>query len=120
MCNGIKQRLSNLEEAPDFNRFTMALTRKNQAIMGARRQVMYRQNVIERLAERLRERGVLTEDDEQLIATLDAGAGLSRQSIELPSSDEAKLAAIQETRQLLETPQRHPELWGKGEVAEEY
>merc|ERR1711959_127185 len=91
LAESIKARIELLRQAPDFNRYTMALTKKNQAIMGARRQVMYRQNVIERLAERLRERGVLTEDDEQLISTLDGGSDLSRPKLELPTSESEKL-----------------------------
>jgi len=70
MSEAIKQRMHNLESNPDLNRFTMALTRKNQCIVGARRQVMYREQLIDRLATRLRERGVLTTEDEELIATL--------------------------------------------------
>ena len=47
---------------------TMALTAHNKRVVGLRRQAMLRDDVIERLAEGLRRRGLFTEGDEELIA----------------------------------------------------
>eukprot|EP00658_Telonema_sp_P-2_P013866 TRINITY_DN15257_c0_g1_i2.p1 TRINITY_DN15257_c0_g1~~TRINITY_DN15257_c0_g1_i2.p1 ORF type:complete len:529 (-),score=112.94 TRINITY_DN15257_c0_g1_i2:213-1799(-) len=99
MCESIKQRISHLEQRPGFNRFTMALTQKNQAIVGARRQVLFRENVIERLADRLQERGCLTPEDEELIATLHSQPQTS--NLHLPTTEAERKVAIKQTRALL-------------------
>eukprot|EP00656_Telonema_subtile_P014814 TRINITY_DN17664_c0_g1_i2.p1 TRINITY_DN17664_c0_g1~~TRINITY_DN17664_c0_g1_i2.p1 ORF type:complete len:486 (+),score=143.02 TRINITY_DN17664_c0_g1_i2:70-1527(+) len=99
MAESIKQRLRLLEDKPAFNRYTMALTEKNKAIVGARRQLMYRQDVIERLAERLQERGVLTPEDEELISTLQFQQQQTNHSI--PRSEAEKQKTIRDTRAML-------------------
>jgi len=47
---------------------TMALTTHNKRVVGLRREAMLRDQVIERLAESLRQRGLFNEDDEELIS----------------------------------------------------
>ena len=48
----------------------MALTEKNKRILGLRREAMHQEAIIERLVDRLRERGALKPEDQELVAAL--------------------------------------------------
>jgi len=62
--------LALLYDRPPLNQQAMALTEKNKKILGMRRELMHQDAVIERLMDRLRERGALLQEDEELAQTL--------------------------------------------------
>jgi hypothetical protein len=59
--------LAHLYERPALNQQAMALTEKNKRVVGMRRELMHQEAVIERLMDRLRERGALKPEDEELV-----------------------------------------------------
>ena len=70
MGEGTQANLAHLYERPALNQQAMSLTEKNKRIVGMRRELMHQDAGIERLMDRLRERGALRAEDEDLVSTL--------------------------------------------------
>lgn len=67
MRDNLVQEVSRLLSNPSVHENMMSLTEKNKRILGLRRKAIIRDELIQRLANSLKERGALKPEDEELI-----------------------------------------------------